>query len=376
MTLPALNASSRVPRFSFPEVDTPSLLVDLDCLARNLDRMSTIARDAGLNLRPHSKTHKSLDIARRQLAHGAIGITVAKPQEALVFWCNGVKPIFLAYPPVGAHKLRALEPIIRDGALIVGLDDVRTAVPIGELATQLGVSVPVLFEVDTGMHRVGVAWGERAAQAAMQVAQIPGLELLGVFCHEGHAHDIPTGEMPAFAAEIAQRMDTTAGLIRQHGHACPVVSVGSTLTARFMNREQGLTEIRPGTYVYNDVRTVVSGAADWQDCAVTVLATVVSRTESGRAVIDAGSKVFTTAEEPPYGFGAILDIPGAQLVRLNEEHGIMVLEDPTVDLEIGDRVRVIPIHVCVTINMQRELITVQNGEVVGTMRVDAGLCSR
>lgn len=376
MTLPALTAPPGTPRVYLPEIDTPSLLLDLDCLERNLDQMSTTAKDADLNLRPHSKTHKSLDIARRQLTLGAIGITVAKPQEALVFWSNGVKPIFLAYPPVGIHKLRALEPIIRDGSLIVGLDDIRTAVPLGDLATRLGVSVPVLFEVDTGMHRVGVPWGEQAARAAVQVAQVPGLELLGVFCHEGHAHSIPTIDIPAFAAEIAHRMVVTADLVRREGYACPVVSVGSTLTARFMTSRQGVTEIRPGTYVYNDVRTVVSGAADWQDCAVTVLATVVSRTEPGRAVIDAGSKIFTTAEEPPYGFGAVLDVPGAQLRRLNEEHGVMTLEDPTVDLEIGDRARVIPIHVCVTINMQRELITVRNGAAVGTLSVDAGLCSR
>jgi D-serine deaminase-like pyridoxal phosphate-dependent protein len=359
-----------------PEVDTPSLLVDMDRLDRNLKTMAEAARMAGLNLRPHAKTHKSVEIALRQIDLGAIGITVAKPQEALVFWNGGIQPIFLAYPPVGELKLRTLEPIIANRALIVGLDDLQTAQPLGELASRLGVTLPVLFEVDTGMERVGIPWGEDAARAAAEVAEIPGLALLGIFCHEGHAHAIAPENMAAFAAMIADHMRTTADLLRERGHACPVVSVGSTLTARHMRREQGITEIRPGTYVYNDVRTVVSGAADWEDCAVTVLATVVSRPEPGRAVIDAGHKVFTTAEEPPFGFGAVLDVPGARLVRLSEEHGVMLLEDPTVDLNIGDRVRVIPIHVCPTVNMQREMVAVRDGQAVGTIKVDAVLCSR
>jgi D-serine deaminase-like pyridoxal phosphate-dependent protein len=148
------------------------------------------------------------------------------------------------------------------------------------------------------------------------------------------------------------------------------------LTAWHLNRGQGLTEIRPGTYVFNDVRTVTDGGAEWDHCAASVLATVVSRSEPGWAVIDAGSNIFTQTFDQRYGFGAVQDVPGARLVRLSEEHGVMELEDPTVDLRIGDRVRVIPIHVCVVINMQHELVEVRNREVVGRIPVEASLCSR
>jgi D-serine deaminase-like pyridoxal phosphate-dependent protein len=363
-------------RVYLPEVDTPSLLVDMDRLERNLTGMAAAARSAGLQLRPHAKTHKSVEVARRQLELGAAGITVAKPQEALAFWRAGIRPIFLAYPPVGSLKLAALEPIVADRALMVGLDDIRTARPLGELAARLGGTIPVLFEVDTGMERVGIRWGEAAAGAAAEVARVPGLELLGIFTHEGHAHDVPPAELSSFAAEIAGRLQATAELLRSQGIPCPVVSAGSTLTARHMRRDLGVTEIRPGTYVYNDVRTVVSGAAEWDDCALTILATVVSRPEPGRAAIDAGSKIFTTAEEPGFGFGHVVDVPGARLVRLSEEHGVMLLDDPTVDVAIGDRVRVIPVHVCPTVNMQRELIKVRDNQAVGAITVDAALCSR
>jgi len=204
---------------------------------------------------------------------------------------------------------------------------------------------------------------------ALQVAHVPGLELRGIFCYEGHAHDVRPGELPQFTAEIASRMRQTAELIRATGETCPVVSAGSCLTVWHLHRDQGITEARPGTYVFNDVRTVIDGGASWSDCALTVLATVVSRPASDRAVIDAGAKILTTAYYGEFGYGAVLDVPDAHLVRLSEEHGVMELRNPDVDLRIGDRVRIIPIHVCVTVNMQRELIQVRHGVVTGTIAV-------
>lgn len=366
----------RQPSLLFPTVDTPALLVDVDRLEANLTRMADHARQIGVDLRPHAKTHKSVEIARRQVALGAVGITVAKPQEALTFWRAGISPIFLAYPPVGDLKLAALRPMIADRALIVGLDDIGTAEPLGALATAEGVTLPVMVEVDTGMRRVGVPSGGAAAELALRVARIDGLELRGIFTHEGHAHNVATADLPTFAGDIAAHMHRTAGLIRAQGVTCPIISVGSSLTAWHMRPEFGVTEMRPGTYVFNDVRTVLDGGASWEDCAVTILSTVVSRPERGRAVIDAGAKILTPTHSESHGFGLILDIPGARLVRLNEEHGIMELGDPSVDLRVGDRVRIIPIHVCVTVNMQRELVAVQDQVALGTITVDAALCSR
>jgi len=359
-----------------PQIDTPSLVVDAAVLKRNLETMSQVACDAGLSLRPHEKTHKSIAIATRQIELGAVGITVAKPQEALVMWRGGIRPVFLAYPPVGEHKLATLQPMIANGALIVGLDDVQVARPLGEMAVALGVDLPVMVEVDVGMRRVGLPWGADSAARACEIAAVPGIELMGIFCHEGHGHDVLPDQMPGFAREVAAHMSQTAELIRKQGHPCRHVSVGSTLTARHMRATQGITEMRPGTYVYNDLRTVRSGQADLSDCAVTILATVVSRPTPNRAVIDAGSKIFTPTYDEEFQYGLVLDVPGARLVRLSEEHGIIDLPGSSVALQIGDRVRVIPVHVCPTVNMQREMYEVSHGQVIGIIQVDAALCSR
>lgn len=147
------------PPVLLPEVDTPALVVDDVILEANIARVSAQARQAGLALWPHAKTHKSVQVARRQMESGATGITVAKPQEAMVFWRAGLRPIFLAYPPVGMHKLDALRPMIRDEALIVGLDDLVTAEPLGALAVACGLTLPIMVEVDVGMQRAGVEWG-------------------------------------------------------------------------------------------------------------------------------------------------------------------------------------------------------------------------
>lgn len=368
--------TARSARVILPALDTPAMVVDLSRYEANLTRMADRARSAGLDLRPHAKTHKSLAVGSRQLELGAIGLTVAKPQEAMVFAQAGFNPIFLAYPPVGEHKLERLRPALQAGALIVGLDDRSVARRLGAYAADLGTVVPVMFEVDVGMHRTGLPAGQTAAAAALEVSAMPGVRLAGIYGHEGHAHGVGKGGLPAFAADVAERLRTTAELIRAAGSSCEIVSAGTCLTAWHMDRHQGLTEVRPGTYVFNDVRTVVDGGAQWDQCAATVLATVISRPDDGRFVIDAGAKTFTTAFDETYGYGLVQDVRGARLARLSEEHGVVTLSDPSVDISVGDRVTVIPIHVCVAVNMQRELYLVDGGEVLDTLKVDAGLLSR
>src|ERR1700704_640581 len=273
MTSPA--HAVRSPRQRLPMLDTPCVLVDRPRFEANLNRMAAHARSAGLDLRPHAKTHKSIAVGTRQIGLGAIGLTVAKPEEAMVFWRAGFKPIFLAYPPVGEHKLSRLRPAFEAGALIVGLDDLGVATELGAFATRIRTTVPVMFEVDVGMGRTGVASGEAAANVALSVAELRGIRRAGIYGHEGHAHGVGRAALPAFAREIAQRLRTTAELIRSAGQTCEIVSAGTCLTSWHLSRDQGLTEIRPGTYVFNDVRTVVDGGAEWDDCAATVLATVI-----------------------------------------------------------------------------------------------------
>jgi D-serine deaminase-like pyridoxal phosphate-dependent protein len=349
------------------------MLVDRSRFEANLTRMTERARTARLDLRPHAKTHKSIAVGRRQVELGAIGLTVAKPEEAMVFFRAGFKPIFLAYPPVGDHKLNRLRPALEAGALIVGLDDLDVAQRVGAVALELGTTVPVMFEVDVGMGRTGLPAGRRAADAALEVAATRGLRLAGIYGHEGHAHGVGRAGLRPLAADVANRLAATAALIRSGGAACKIVSAGTCLTSWHLRRDQGLTEIRPGTYVFNDVRTVVDGGAEWEQCAVSVLATVISRPDPARFVIDAGAKTFTTAFDETYGFGLVQGVAGARLARLSEEHGVVTLSDPAADIRVGDRVTVIPIHVCVAVNMQRELYVVDDEKVVDTLKVDAAL---
>lgn len=368
--------TARSPRVRLPILDTPSVLVDRSRLEANLNRMAERARTARLDLRPHAKTHKSITVGRRQTELGAIGLTVAKPEEAMVFWRAGFGPIFLAYPPVGEHKLARLRPAIEAGALIVGLDDRKVAQRLGAYALELGAEVPVMVEVDVGMGRTGLPAGEQAARGALDIGAMPGLRLAGIYGHEGHGHGVGLAGLPAFAAEVAQRLYSTAELIRSGGGSCDIVSAGTCLTAWHLDRDQGVTEIRPGTYVFNDVRTVVDGGADFEECAVSVLATVISRPDPARFVIDAGAKTLTTAFDETYGYGLVQGVEGARLSRLSEEHGVVSLSNPAVDVRVGDRVTVIPIHVCVAVNMQRELYVVDGDEVVDTLPIDAGLLTR
>jgi D-serine deaminase-like pyridoxal phosphate-dependent protein len=372
VTLPV--AVARPPRVRLPELDTPAVLIDRPRYEANLRRMAECVRSNGLALRPHAKTHKSTTIGRRQIELGAIGVTVAKPDEAMVFWTAGFSPVFLAYPPIGDHKLERLRPAIEAGSLIVGLDDLWVARQLGEFATRIGApDVPVMFETDVGMGRTGLAYGGVAARAAVEVGRSKGLRLAGIYAHEGHAHAAGRAHLREVAAEVSRRLVATAELIRAAGQSCDVLSAGTCLTAWHMSRDDGLTEVRPGTYVFNDVRTVVDGGAEWDQCAVTVLATVISRPDAARFVIDAGAKTLTTAYDENYGFGLVLGIKGARLARLSEEHGVVTLEDSSVDVRVGDRVSVIPIHVCVAVNMQHELYMVEGDQVLDTVCVDAGL---
>jgi D-serine deaminase-like pyridoxal phosphate-dependent protein len=336
-----------------PEIETPAVVVDSDVLDTNLHRMAHLTNRANLDLRPHIKTHKSVTVGRRQLDAGAVGITASKPSEAAPFGDDGFTGIFMAYPPVGGHRLRRIEPLIEHGSLIVGLDDRRVAAELGRRAQLMNRTVRVLFEVDVGMHRAGLLWGRRAATEASAIANLPGVELAGVFTHEGHAHGHDPGDLDGLAVEVADRISHTAELIRADGVECPAVSVGSTLTARYMNASMGVTEIRPGAYVYNDIRTVQGAAARWEDCALTVLTTVVSRPDSTTAIIDAGSKVLSPADGGTYRHGIVAESPTATIIRLSEEHGTVHFPAGEGAPTLGERLHILPVRAGLVVNTQR-----------------------
>ncbi len=349
------------------ELDTPTLLVDLDRLEANLDRMAQRARTSDLQLRPHTKTHKVPAIARMQLERGAVGITVAKIGEAEVMADAGVEDIFIANQIVGAGKVERLIALARRVKLAVGVDSVEVAAPLSMAFAQEGLRLPVLLEVDTGLGRCGVP-PQAALDLARHVNTLPGLSLAGIFTYPGHVYaarnDNEVAGVTAYEcrtmADLARRIAPIAGLTLR-------VSGGSTPTSRHYTAECGLSEMRPGTYVFNDRIQIDRWSAQPDECALTVLATVISVPEAGRAVLDAGSKSLSQdrAHESP-GFGMLKEDNAAVLMRLNEEHGFLDLSQAAIKLRVGDKVQVIPNHCCVVSNLFDEMAAVRAGDVVET----------
>jgi D-serine deaminase-like pyridoxal phosphate-dependent protein len=331
-------------------IDTPALLIDPQRLRANVEAMAAAAREGGVALRPHAKTHKMVEVAALQLEAGAAGLTVAKLGEAEVFVDGGCTDVLIAYPLVGEAKLERLAALARRARVAVALDSLEVARAIAEA----GADVRVRIEVDTGQHRAGVAPGDVAA-LAREVAAL-GLTVEGVMTHEGQAY--AAEDLATATREAAAKMREAAASLRE-----PVVSLGSTPTARFAAREPGVTEIRPGTYVFQDRTQVAHHAATQDDLAAFVLATVVSRPAPDRAVVDAGTKVLSSdrlnAPGAPVDFGAVHET-GWPLVRASEEHGVLSIP-PETTLDIGTQLRIVPNHICPVVNLFDEATVIGGG---------------
>jgi D-serine deaminase-like pyridoxal phosphate-dependent protein len=356
-------------------LDTPALIVDLDRLDHNIASMVHQARRAGLALRPHFKTHKSTAIARRQLAAGAVGITVAKLDEAEALIDDGIEAsILLAYQVVAAPKIDRAIRLAAKGRLILAIDSAAGATTLARSASAAGIRLDVWIEIDSGLKRCGVVVAEAAALAHL-VSGIDALRLTGMFTHAGQSYAAKDeGEVEAIAALEASSVVDAALSTRAIGIPVETVSAGSTPTARFLTSASGLTEMRPGTYVFYDELQVALGTTQHEHCALSVATTVISRPAADRAVIDAGSKTFGLDQGAHSSsllteYGHLVDATGA-LVRLSEEHG--VLEIPTDSpIAIGDRIRVVPNHACPVSNLGRSFYGIRGRTVEEVISIDA-----
>jgi D-serine deaminase-like pyridoxal phosphate-dependent protein len=307
-----------MPRNSLETLATPAVVVDLDVLERNVARMADRAREAGVRLRPHAKTHKCPEIARLQRAAGAWGLSVAKVGEAEVFADAGFDDLFVAFPVVGEDKGRRLLSLADRARLGVGVDSVEGARTLARPFREAGRSLDVVLKVDVGYGRVGVA-PERAVVVARRIGGVPGLRLRGVFTHAGHGY---LAETRAAVEEIGrlegERLAAVAADLRAAGLGVDEVSVGSTPTAALAMGVSGVTECRPGNYVFHDGSQVALGTCGVEDCALTVVATVVSVPAADRAVVDAGSKTLSSDPAAPAGWlrpGAGPGEPDREAVR-------------------------------------------------------------
>jgi len=364
--------------------------VDLDVLERNVEAMAAHARRHGVGLRPHAKTHKSAEIAAMQLRAGAIGLTLAKIGEVEALLDaqpdGGAESLalhdaMLAFPIVGPPKLARLLALAERIQVTVALDSPDAATQLGEAAASQGRTIGVVVEVDTGGRRCGVLPGEPTLALAQHVATTPGLELRGIMTHEGQAYGASPDSLRAISQAAGQTMVETAALVRAAGFELPIVSVGSTPSARDIAEVPGITEIRPGTYVFQDYNQVRLGVATEEACAAVVHATVVARPAPDRAVVDAGTKAvaadrgmvggITPVQQE--GYGCVKGQPGWLFARASEEHGVLLRQDPghADDLRVGDRVELIPNHICPAVNLYDRMIVQQGGVVQGSWAVTA-----
>ena len=357
--------------------DTPEVVIDLETVRANVTRIAAMAAEAGVALRPHTKTHKLPEIARLQVEAGAVGVQVAKLGEAEVMADGGIEDILVGYPIVGEQKLRRLCDLAERASISTTVDSFEVAAGSGApRLARAGSRSRSLLELDTGMHRLGVLPGPEAVELAERLAELDGLELRGVFAHEGHVYTQgrDLAEKERLTLESCRAAVDTAEELRSRGLPAPIVSVGSAGTFRFAIRCPGVTEVRPGTYVFNDRSQLAQGAAAVADLAAFVIATVVSRPAPDRAVVDAGSKVLTSdrmlVPDAPPSFGAVWGHDDWDVVRLSEEHGVLAVP-PGDTVRVGDRVAIVPNHICPAINLASTLTVVEGGAVLGRWPVAA-----
>lgn len=346
------------------------MVVDVDVLERNVTRMGAAAQSGGFMVRPHGKAHKCLEIARRQLGAGAVGLTAATVGEAEVFARGGVSDLFIAYPLwVDDDKARRLRSLADSVVLRVGADSVEGVQQLGRALRGAARQVQVMVEIDCGHHRTGVI--PEGAAAIAQAAGDAGLEVAGVFTFPGHGygHDPQARERAARDEERA--LSAAADALRAVGIAAPVLSGGSTPTA---GRWQpgAVNELRPGVYAFNDATQLAIGSCTVDDLALYAVATVVSAPSTGRFVLDVGSKVLGSDRSPwVRGHGYLPDFPGAVVVSLSEHHATVALPESLPTPRLGTRVAVVPNHVCTPVNLADTLLAAQNGKVIDRWPVAA-----
>lgn len=334
--------------------ETPVGVVHLARARRNVERAAAYCRRHGFGWRPHVKTHKSLEMARLQIACGAVGLTVATPHEAEVM-ANATDDILLAHPPAHRSKIARLCALPAAVDLKVGLDSMEVLRPLCKAGAEAGRTFGIVVEFDAGAGRTGVVEIADAVRLADAADSLPGGRFDGLMFYPGIR--VPRHEQTDPLARLADRLRSFLDALHEAGHPVRIVSGGSTPTMWDSHLIPGLTEVRPGTCIYNDRDIVGMGAAARDDLAYSVLATVISVAVPGQAVVDAGSKAISReilGSGAP-GFGVLLDRPEVAVKAVNEEHGMLDLTRTDWRPSVGDRVRILPNHVCVSVNLQDHL---------------------
>ena len=344
---------------TYNDVDTPSVLIDLDIVEANIQKYQRYCNSIGLNLRPHIKTHKIPALAKLQLAEGAVGITCQKISEAeAIISEGGIDDILITYNIIGKKKLMRLLALAQQVKLSVVADNLTCISGISEVFAKSNAELTVLVECDTGAMRCGVVNPRQALDLAMAIEDLPGINFGGLMTYP------PIGKWE----DVNKALLEIKRLLEDKKIDVPVISVGGSPDMWNADKILVATEYRIGTYIYNDKSLVERGTCNLQDCALTVLATVVSTPTPERAVIDAGSKVLTSDLSGLVGHGHVIGFPNVTVSNLSEEHGCLRSDEPT-GLSVGQKIQIIPNHACVVSNMTDNVNFVKRGEAILSQKV-------
>jgi D-serine deaminase-like pyridoxal phosphate-dependent protein len=351
------------------ELRTPCLLMDVDAVNRNIEKMAAFFSDLKCKLRPHAKTHKLPWIAHRQMRAGAIGITCAKLQDAKGFIEAGIENVLLANQVVGGAKIRELVGLSHISHVMVCIDDFNNAKELSMAAERERGKLDVLVEVDVGINRCGILPGERTLEFVKAISSFKGISFQGLMGYEGGLFNMDEKEKTEICRKRNALLASTKNLLEKSGFAVPVVSAGGSNTYRISGCCPGITDIQPGSYVTMDDWNAKHGI-DFEQ-AVTVLSTTVSRPEKGRAIIDAGLKAIST----DHGLPRIISHKGLQIEVLNEEHGKLTGTNADTDIDIGDKVELVPSHGCTTVPLYDHYIAMKDGQPIASMSMVSGSAS-
>lgn len=354
------------------EIDTPALVIDLDIMERNLRKLADYSAQHNLRVRPHTKTHKIPSLARKQLDLGAAGLTVAKVGEAEVMLAAEPRDLLVAYPIIGRQKLDRLMQVAHRTAVTVSLDSLFVARQLSDAAQSAGVEIGVLAEVDVGLGRVGVLPGASLIELIRGIDKLPKLRFEGIAFYPGQIKILDEAGDRALD-DLARLLEGILSEVRAAGFEARIVSGGSTPTLFHSHRLTGLNEIRPGTYIFNDRNTMLSGACALEECAASIHVTVVSTAKAGQMIVDGGSKTFSSdrpVSAVEVNFGHVVEAPQAVFTKMNEEHGFVELRDTGRAFNAGDRVRIIPNHICVAMNLHESVYGARDGVVEHVWRVE------
>lgn len=351
-------------RFTIHDVPTPALIIDAAVARRNLKRLAEYGAAHKLFIRPHTKTHKSRFLAQLQLENGANGLTVAKVGEAQIM-AEVSEDILLAYPALDPYRTAQLAKLAHKVTLRVAVDS-QVAVAALTSAAQREVStIGILIDVDVGMGRTGLQTVQAALELAQHVDRTTGVRLDGIMCYPGHVWD-PADRQYEPMAKVTAKLAEVLHLWSRQGLAARIISAGSTPTAYQSHLVPQFTEIRPGTYVFNDLNTVYAGFRQLEDCAAKLICTVISTAVPRQIVLDAGSKTLTSDRclpAPDSGHGRIVEYPNAKITKLSEEQGQTDISACNRSPQLGERVSVIPNHICPCVNLQDNMWWHENNEL-------------